>query len=868
MKMKLNNSQPVRTGNSRGVALITVLLLLMLLSAVAVALMYAVNGEQRLQNNDLGQGGAYYAAEAGIEKMTSDINDVFANLTVPSTVQIAGAACPGGGACANSPRPADLNGTTFSEYQINVPQDGQGNPAYLQRQITQGPYAGMQAQLLPLTLSVTSDRPGGEEARLTRNVEVALIPVFQFGIFSSSDLSYFAGSNFDFGGRVHTNGNLFLAQQTGSNLTFQKPVSASLDVVRDTLANGLALNSAADNVHQGNVYIPLKSGGCPIGGGNSQYCRALGWNNPDEGSSIGGTIQPPGIPTAGGQPNGINFATWDNISKNIYKSFVQAHVLPPLVLPFVRTVTGQPPVNQIEVIRRAQPGDSQALTQSRLFNKAQIRVILTDTQAELPCPGNRLSLAALPSPLATGANGDAAQTQPPSGAAANLIDGWICVQISSAPGVYSEVTNDWLSFGVARQQAFPDSEHGGVVNTENSNAILLLEQVNDAVTGGAARAGTGADYIPLNLYDAREGQARDIATGRCNIAGVMNVVDIDVRNLQQYILSNLPIAPPVPIDQQSQNGYVLYFSDRRGMVANPKLAPPAKIGEYGFTDVINEAVADGTPNQQPDPGELTNVDGSVEFFGGQNLGLGFGPNTIPNPLNPFLPVQANGGNSGCQIARTAWISGARHAVRLINGSAGNLPLRNNANPNNTGGFTLATENPAYIYGNYNTTDAGYANPHASAGVVADAVTLLSKNWNDSNSFTNPTNPSGRPALQTYYRVAIAGGKNQNFNWNNVANLPGGGRPGPDFGRDGGVHNFLRYLEGWNGQTLFYKGSLVSLYYSYYATGVYKCCTIVYGVPVRTYNFDDDFNNLSEMPPGTPRFQAIDNVAFQEDFSNR
>jgi hypothetical protein len=36
-----------------------------------------------------------------------------------------------------------------------------------------------------------------------------------------------------------------------------------------------------------------------------------------------------------------------------------------------------------------------------------------------------------------------------------------------------------------------------------------------------------------------------------------------------------------------------------------------------------------------------------------------------------------------------------------------------------------------------------------------------------------------------------------------------------FGTDGGVHNFLRFLEDWGGSTPNYEGSLVSLYYLQY-----------------------------------------------------
>ena len=50
--------------------------------------------------------------------------------------------------------------------------------------------------------------------KLQRQVELVAIPVFQFGVFSNTDLSFFNGPPFDFGGRVHTNGNSGLPQIT------------------------------------------------------------------------------------------------------------------------------------------------------------------------------------------------------------------------------------------------------------------------------------------------------------------------------------------------------------------------------------------------------------------------------------------------------------------------------------------------------------------------------------------------------------------------------------------------------------------------------------------------------------------------------
>ena len=84
-------------------------------------------------------------------------------------------------------------------------------------------------------------------------------------------------------------------------------------------------------------------------------------------------------------------------------------------------------------------------------------------------------------------------------------------------------------------------------------------------------------------------------------------------------------------------------------------------------------------------------------------------------------------------------------------------------------------------------------------------------------------------------MAIATGKNINFP--SAPYTPGVPQ---DFGTDGGVHNFLRFLESWGGKNIYYKGSMASMYYSVYATGVFKCCTSVYGAPTRNYAFDLDF----------------------------
>ena len=253
------------------------------------------------------------------------------------------------------------------------------------------------------------------------------------------------------------------------------------------------------------------------------------------------------------------------------------------------------------------------------------------------------------------------------------------------------------------------------------------------------------------------------------------------------------------------------------------------------------------------------VDGNglLDNWGAFNVGEAFGAATTAathaNPPNPFVPRIA------ClTTARANRVTGARHVLRLVNGTRGNLPTR----AGYTGGFTVASENPVYVLGDYNAALADHAwvdATHAAAAVIADAVTLLSNNWSDLNGFNNPTAPGNRPGTETYYRLAIAGGKNINFP------QPIGWGAGNDYGTDGGVHNFLRYIEAW-GAPLHYEGSLVSLYYAQYGTGIFKCCNTVYSPPTRAYSFDILFLNPANLPPGTPMFRDVDNTSSRQDFT--
>ena len=78
---------------------------------------------------------------------------------------------------------------------------------------------------------------------MRRTLQTVAVPVFQFGLFSENDLSFFAGPDFNFGGRVHSNANVFLASGNGTTLTLADRITAVGEVIRTNLSNGWDTNT-------------------------------------------------------------------------------------------------------------------------------------------------------------------------------------------------------------------------------------------------------------------------------------------------------------------------------------------------------------------------------------------------------------------------------------------------------------------------------------------------------------------------------------------------------------------------------------------------------------------------------------------------
>ena len=136
------------------------------------------------------------------------------------------------------------------------------------------------------------------------------------------------------------------------------------------------------------------------------------------------------------------------------------------------------------------------------------------------------------------------------------------------------------------------------------------------------------------------------------------------------------------------------------------------------------------------------------------------------------------------------------------------------------------------------------------------MTFLSNNWNDVNSFAFPYNINNRAAKPTAYRAAIISGKGIPF--------PQIAGQAQDFGTDGGVHNFLRFLENW-GVVCHYRGSTGQLLLQPPSGRHLQGSRRLQSAQPRDYSFDTNFTlGPACLPPRTPSLRSVNTIGFSQE----
>ncbi len=934
--------------SQRGSAIVISLFVLALITVFVAFALTRSSAEAVATGNEAAESRTFYAAQGSLEMMTRNFNKKFEITIHPSSTDF------------DDVRNADVPGlstTLGGNYTFlqEVLQTSNNAPIVL----SGGPFAGLYAKRDTWRLRTTATNNIGVQVQLTRSVLNNLVPIFQFGVFYDDNMEFHPGPRFDFGGRVHSNGSIFLQANTG--LYFSSKVSAANFIYTDTSKNGSPWTNWSDQ-----VYVKNASG---------TFVRLR--NN--MGSVLANPVNGPPVvshpPQTVPNPTAYNNANWTTNAALFDGNLIANSA--PLQLPLkLNSDNNGLGLDLVEIIKRGKsigdlandntgsvssPGISAVTTSSkddaitaaeRYANKTGFRVELADSKAKLPGCATSSGTAVLtvcgvrldgdadglggytagsprgyqPLPLngttyqATKVNGDrfnSGTTGP------NPKETWIKIETviyNPTTETYdtADITQDILALGVTEvapnNTAFKIADANYYTNAIDSRSIIKLQRfvIPGSSVGGAgtytslvSSGGNSYNYVipgtvatgkncststdaltttgfdtgtipggtyyfpngfsgdnraamrkatisgisgkipcvvpfPIEMFDTREGLYNDTSSVfnpkggspgyGTNVpwAGVMSMVDIDIGNLKKFLDgnwdANMPTGTPYAIatshvlrgddiPQQSNSapksgGWVLYVSDRRGDYDFD--------GEYDMEDVY------GNNDGIMQIGEDVNRNGSLQtdytneaprYTGGQS-------NVTPD------------------IAAVFDHKYYRRGVRLIN--AQTIPgVYDTTTPANSKGFTVASENGVYVYGNYNAygiASVGTPTPYSDylplstsssdvpASIASDAITILSNNWLDSNSFNSPFTLSNRQATDTFDRFAILSG--DTITTLNASPNQGGG----DLKMNGGVHNFKRFLEDWGGNRLSYSGSLINLFNSHNNSAPFKCCNNVYGPP--------------------------------------
>ena len=454
----------------------------------------------------------------------------------------------------------------------------------------------------------------------------------------------------------------------------------------------------------------------------------------------------------------------------------------------------------------------------------------------------------------------------------SLIGGFIKIEKQDIAGVWTDVTAEILGLGFAA----PNQENAICANDPTPNAVIRIQRLRDnglnPATSPCGYDGStlATDYWPQVLFDAREATYREVAlTADMTMGGVMNYIAIDIGNLKRWLAGAIGTTGTAALNN---NGYIVYFSDRRGNHNWDAVNDP-ETGEYGNEDSINTSSGSAAqaPNNVIDGGEDRNAEDrdpddptTLEKYGErvENTVPGVLPTGAAAPYDATAtPLRVIDSRGEARVNKQVLF---RRALKLINGCIGVSGTTQGCNAANgvnnlpSAGLTITAENPVYVQGNYNATSASVTGTSVPAAVIGDAITILSNNWKDVNSLNSPNDMNGRDASGSAgYRFAMISGSSIPFPRPGWSGLAG------NWGSDGGVHNFMRMLENWGGSTVFYRGSMVSLYTARQALGIFKDIDNVYQFPVRDFSFDTNFLQPQLLPPGTPMFRDINTLTFRQ-----
>jgi Tfp pilus assembly protein PilX len=224
--------------NERGMASLIALIMVAMLTLLGLAALSTSDDEVSIAGNELQETRAFYAAEAGLEKAAAALQSEFDTTGVPPLIM------PSGSETINN---------------CAVAYSSSDNGAATQQVLSNGTLAGLHALVKSFTMTSTASNSSyNATVQVSQTFEAALVPIFQFAVFYNNDLEIAPGPAMTLGGRVHTNGDLWL--QSDNSLSMDSYVTSAGHVYHGRKGAGSVGTGDVRIKNGSGTYVSMKLG--------------------------------------------------------------------------------------------------------------------------------------------------------------------------------------------------------------------------------------------------------------------------------------------------------------------------------------------------------------------------------------------------------------------------------------------------------------------------------------------------------------------------------------------------------------------------------------------------------------------------------
>ena len=221
----------------RGHALTIALVFLVISLAILASMLTLTSGESATTARNNLYNSSIAAAEAATEQVIAHMNRDFVNQALGSGVSNYTSLVP-----SQTGWPVQYE---FSDYDGNA-GTGVQSLGPLTATNLDSQFSGLYGMVLPYRV-ISTAKPLTQtnlSATVSQSFQLAIIPLFQFAIFYGLDMEINPGANMKVNGKVHGNGELFLAPNSSATLEFQDDVTAVGDINYSRSTNDPAYGSA------------------------------------------------------------------------------------------------------------------------------------------------------------------------------------------------------------------------------------------------------------------------------------------------------------------------------------------------------------------------------------------------------------------------------------------------------------------------------------------------------------------------------------------------------------------------------------------------------------------------------------------------